>query len=213
MSAATKFPVNIPVGYNITSAFLAVLQDQNGNNALIPISPSGAIEVTSSYGFSPVSLSSASITRPADTTAYSANDSLSNSTSAPTPLSFTGIFPNSGNDGYIVAARATVQGAAFAGALRLHLYTSSVTAVNDNSPFTLLFANRAIKIGYIDFLGFQYGGTGSDCSESYGVFSTGSYLPAVLATGTTIYGLVEVRTAFTPTSAQQFYFELKTQLS
>lgn len=41
MPVATNFPINIPTGYNITNAFLAVFQDQNGNPAVIPINPSG----------------------------------------------------------------------------------------------------------------------------------------------------------------------------
>lgn len=197
----------------VTTVAATAYNPADGQPKMIPVASDGGMIVSGYNGFSPIANVSATITRPSDTTAYSANDSVSNSTSAPTALSFSGIFPNSGNDGYLIAARATVQGSAFSGTLRLHLYSSTVSAINDNAAFTLLYSNRATKIGYIDFVGFQYGGSGSDCSEAYGVFSTGSYLPVALSTGTTIYGLIEARSAFTPTSAQQFFFELKAQLS
>ncbi len=45
---------------------------------------------------------SASFTRPADTTAYAANDAIADSTSAPTLLSFANCANANGGQGYIV---------------------------------------------------------------------------------------------------------------
>ena len=48
---------------------------------------------------------SVSFTRPADTTAYAANDAIADSTSAPTLLSFADCANANGGQGYIVKTR------------------------------------------------------------------------------------------------------------
>lgn len=163
-------------------------------------------------GISPISISTGTITRPSDTTAYAASDSVSNSTSAPALIEFQNILPNQGGDGVIMAARGFVQGSAFNTTLRLHLYkVNTVTPINDNAAFTLLWANRANRVGFIDFTGWQTGGSGSDAAACV---VSGINLPIGLdAANTSLWGAVETRAAFTPTSAQQFFFSLKTVVS
>lgn len=164
-------------------------------------------------GFLPLSISEVTLTRPADTTAYAANDAVSNSTSAPALLQFSNVLPLAGADGLIVAARCMTNQSTFTGSLRLHLFkTSAPTPINDNSPQTVLWANRAVRIGYIDFAGFTTGGTGSDCAITLGTFpGSGNALPVELDSGqTSLWGMVETRGAFTPASGQQFFFALKT---
>ena len=151
-------------------------------------------------------LTTASFTRPSDTTAYAAQDVVSNSTSAPSVLTFSAAAQTSGGTGLILSARHLKSSATTTGATyRLHLYRVAPTAINDNSPFTLLFANRANRIGFIDF-NHQTGGTGSDASNALTTFVN---LPFVCdAASANIFGILTVTSAYTPTSAEQHFIEL-----
>lgn len=173
----------------------------------VPAFPGGTV---------PLDLSVAEFTRPANTTDYAAADVVSNSTSAPVLLEFADLLPVAGAAGIILAARAFTNVTAFATPLRLHLYKADdVTPINDNAAFTLLYANRAKRVGYIDFGGWQTGGSGSDAAGAFGSFpGSGSGLPVELAEGeTSLWGVVETRGIFTPASAQQFFFSLKACLA
>jgi hypothetical protein len=160
-----------------------------------------------------MSVCTATLTRPADTAAYAALDAVSNSTSAPVPLTFTDIAPvvgGNGGSGYIVKARMMTDQATFTGRIRLHLYTASPTAINDNAAHTMLWANRANRIGSIDFPAAATEGSGSNAAFAIATPGTGNIALAFkCATGDqSLYGLVETRDIFTPASGQNFYFEL-----
>src|SRR3972149_9950999 len=99
----------------------------------------------------------ASSTRPANTTLYTANDAMAESTSAPTALTF-GPASDARANGWLVGARCV--DAVYATTLpqlRLFLFNASPTAVNDNSPFTLSDANLRTCIGFLDFTTFTAG--------------------------------------------------------
>jgi hypothetical protein len=166
--------------------------------------------------FSKVAISTATLTRPANTTAYSANAVINTATSGATITSFTSVLPVTGADGYIVAVRALTNVNSFATAVRLHFFKATPTAsVQDAAQFTLLNADFDNRVGYVDLSGWTSGGTGSDASVCFGSFpGSGSSLPLELASGsTTLYAILEARAAFTPTSGQVFKFSLKTQLA
>lgn len=150
---------------------------------------------------------SASFTRPANTTPYAAEDVVSNSTSAPTLLTFAGAARSNGGSGLILSARHLKNSTTTSGATyRLHLYSdNTVSAINDNAQFRLLFANRAKRIGFIDF-NHGTGGTGSDATNALTTFVN---LPFVCeAASTALYGTLTVTGAYTPTSGEQHYIEL-----
>jgi hypothetical protein len=152
-------------------------------------------------------ITTASFTRPADTTAYAAQDVVSNSTSAPTLLTFSGAGRAVGGTGLILSARHMKNSTSTSGATyRLVLYkVSTITPINDNSPFTMLYANRANRIGFIDF-SHTAAGTGSDSTAALTTFVN---LPFVCdAAATAIYGILTVTSAYTPTSAEQHFIEL-----
>jgi hypothetical protein len=152
-------------------------------------------------------ITSASFTRPSDTTAYAAQDVVSNSTTAPALLTFSSAARTNGGSGVIMSARHMKNSTTTTGATyRLHLYkVSSITAINDNAQFTMLYANRANRIGFIDF-NHVSGGTGSDAS---GALSTFVNLPFVCdAAAGAIYGILTVTSAYTPTSGEQHFIEL-----
>jgi len=147
----------------------------------------------------------ASFARPADTTAYAINDAVANSTSAPTILTFANAGRVIGGSGYIVKAELCTDQAACVAAFRLHLFTTSVTPCNDNAAYTALYANRASRVGYIDFPAVSQEGSGSTSAFALWL---GQLLYVCDASATSLYGLLETKTAFTPASAQNFNIKL-----
>lgn len=152
-------------------------------------------------------LVSTSFTRPADTTLYTTKDVISNSTSAPTILTFSGAGLQNGGSGYIVKARLSTDLSTFTGVLRLWLFHTTITMINDNAPFTLLYTNKDKRVGCIDFTVAGTEGSGSDSVEA------AYYGPPIAykcASGdTALYGILEDITAFTPASGQGFFIELE----
>lgn len=150
---------------------------------------------------------SANFTRPADTTAYAAQDVVSNSTTAPSLLTFSGVGRVNGGSGVILSARHLKSGTTTTGAtFRLHLYTvNTVSLINDNAPHAMLYASRASRVGFIDFT-HSVAGTGSDCTNALATFVN---LPYVCDAATTaLYGRLVVTSAYTPTSGEQHFIEL-----
>ena len=143
--------------------------------------------------------------RPADTTPYAAQDAVSNSTSAPTLVQFSGAARANGGSGLVLSARHLKTGTALAN-YRLHLYRSNaVSAVNDNAPFPLLFANRGNRIGFVDF-NHATGGTGSDSTNALTPFVN---LPFVCDAGTSsLFGILTTLSSYTPASGEQHFIEL-----
>lgn len=146
----------------------------------------------------------AEFTRPADTTAYAANDAVANSTSAPTILTFADVARVAGGSAYIVKAELCTDQAACVAAFRLHLFTTSVTPINDNAAHTSLWATRASRVGYIDFPAVAQEGSGS--TSAFALW-TGQLLAVTGATAN-LFGLLQTKSAFTPASAQNFSIRL-----
>lgn len=144
------------------------------------------------------------ITRPADTNVYAANDIVSNSTSSPTIITFSDAAAVIGGSGFVNKGRILIDSAtALLGTIfRLHLYHTAPTAINDNSPFTLLYANAGNRIGYIDFPALETGGTGSNASSALWIdLPIGFKCPD---NSKDLFGLLMVKTAGSaPSSAQK----------
>lgn len=144
-------------------------------------------------------------TRPADTTAYAANDVVGDAT----VWTFATLARISAGSGYVVKARLITDNNAVTARFRLHLFASSVVAIADNSPYTALWAQRADRLGYIDFAAMNTEGTGSTSASS---LNATVRLPYVCGANLrTIYGILETLDAFTPTSAQNFFIELTSE--
>lgn len=144
-------------------------------------------------------------TRPSNTTAYTAKDVISDSTSAPSAKILSDVVERAGYQGEIIKARLRTDSNAFTWRVRMHLYTSAPTQINDNSPFTLLYSTRTTHIGYIDFPAGGTEGSGSDASNSLN-----DVLGHGFVTGSTndLWYELETLDAFTPVSAQKFFVEL-----
>ncbi len=147
------------------------------------------------------------IARPTDTTPYAALDSVNTSTSAPTIITFTNAGRASGVTGYVTKVKILTNQSTNIAQLRLHLFnTNAPTLPNDNAAYAMMWADRAIYLGFIDLPPFATEGTGSDCARTE---ISGNLLAFKCASADrNLYGLLETLTVFTPANAQNFQIEL-----
>lgn len=156
---------------------------------------------------------SATVTRPANTTQYAANDLIANSASATavTAMEFTNVARYSGGSFSIRRARMTkddddVTAATF----RLHLFAADPFAtdpqVGDNG--TLVGALNATITDYLGSISFDmtaspdiYNTAGN---AAIGVPALGNEINAKLSSGTSIYGVLEATGTYTPASGEIF---------
>lgn len=152
---------------------------------------------------------SVEFTRPADTIAYSIKDAISNSTTAPTVLTFSGMGRALGSAGYINRIQILTTQVTCTAQLRLHLFNAAPTALADNSPYTTLWARRGSRVGTIDFPALSTQGAGSDASKTQWIDIPVFYVCA--AADNALYGMLSSLTAFTPDSGQMFYIALSAE--
>ena len=158
------------------------------------------------------------LTRPANTTAYTAGDAIASTTVAGdvTPLQFTAAI-EPGFVGYIVGAQLITDSATAFGEIRLHLFNTTPFAAAgfqaDNSALALTYTALTTGsagtlpnyIGWVDFTVFV--------AQSASAISVGTCNQTELffdcpSTSKIIFGLLEDRVAFTPASAQKFTIDL-----
>lgn len=151
---------------------------------------------TSPLGF-PVTVST-DITRPADTTAYAANDALSDSTSAPTTGGFTlsSIARKSGGSVLITDVIVTssndpatpLQGEIF-------LFNQAVTNINDNTAFAVSDSEIKTCVGRVGFALEDVGNNDFFHAQNLNILATCSG-------SANLRFLVRVKNAYTPASAE-----------
>ena len=143
-----------------------------------------------------------SFVRPADITAYASGDLVANSTTAGSviPLTFNVRNENIGSIVRRIRMRKTstsVSGSSF----RVHLYNSSPTVTNGDNGAWL-----STTSGYIGSFDVTIDKAFSDGAGGAGVANNGVDINLIYGT---VYGLVEARGAYTPTSAETFTVELE----
>lgn len=141
-------------------------------------------------------------TRPADTTAYTTGDAVTNSTSAPVPITLADAARVAAGGGKIINARLVKSstGAAASG-FRAYIYVATLTPPNDNAAFAIAIAQKATRVGYVDMTTVV---TGSNCVEFYGtpVYTNG--MPYSLPAGTSLFAVLSSLGSYTPASAEVF---------
>lgn len=143
-------------------------------------------------------LSLAQFTRPADTTAYAANDVVS--TLAGAVMEFTNAARFAGGGGTIEVVTLTksdddVTGAAF----DLYLFAAAPTAIADNAAFAITDAERLTLVGFVEFVAAdgRASSTGNEWTKST------LPLPFACASGSrSLYGMLVARGVYTPASAE-----------
>lgn len=147
----------------------------------------------------------ASFTRPANATQYTAGNVVS--TLAGALLQFQLMAGN----GQIMTAR-LVDGAnqATPGSFELYLFSAAPAVRADNAALALSAAEAATLIGVIPFVDTPYATNGGAGAAGNLTFCELSNLPFSIgpAGGFVIYGLLVVRNAYTPVSAETFAVQL-----
>ena len=146
--------------------------------------------------------SKAEFTRPNDVNQYGAGDIVSNSTAATTPLEFTNVARIVGGGVTIGAVKLCKNNTVVTNAnYRLWLYSATpATPPVDNAVFAQLWANRDLRVGWVDFSNPILG---SDCVTYQGVLSMLGPDPIIPA-DKSVFGLLQVTSAYIPT-AQEIY--------
>lgn len=158
-----------------------------------------------------ISKQSASFTRPANTTAYTAGDVVSNSTVASTLMKFNAAARFNGQGGYITKVRLFTDRKANVSQYRLYLFRTSEASVSvpvDNLPMTTIYADFLNRIGYIDLPAVK---DDADTTNSTGAYAESSITPFAFKCAPdddSVYGLLVDQTGQTPASGQAFMVEL-----
>ena len=151
----------------------------------------------------------ASVTRPADTTAYAAGDVLADSTSAPTVLTFPGVTKGA-NGGAVISQAMSVSNLADATKpdLELWIFDSAPAATNDNAAFAPSDAEMLNLVGVIPFAtaSFKVGGGNIVCDVQ-----TANVVVNTKGGVSDLYAVPVVRNIWTAGSAETLTFTLKVE--
>lgn len=177
---------------------------QFGTDGVTPAPALTSSDPGSVVGLSKVA--TATLTRPADTTAYASGDLIANSVTAGSvvPLSLTVARAND-TTGMVRKLRGSTSNVAWLGnTVRHHLFKLlPTTTVGDNGVFAgAVNGVASVHIGYADI---TYDQLFSDGVKGEGVPNVGSEFNFEPSTGTqNIFALLEARGAYAPASAQTF---------
>src|SRR6266576_780318 len=152
----------------------------------------------------------ATFTRPNDTTAYSANDVVTNSTTVGAAMQFAGGFPGSDKVDItrVLAQKSTATTTASDGVL--HLFARDPGVQNDNGAFSALAFSAAEPYGYLGSVAIAIFASkaGSSSVISENVLSTPLSLVHASALSGTIYGVFMLNGAYAPGANEVFQFTL-----
>lgn len=145
--------------------------------------------------------SKVSITRPADTTAYAANDVIGSSTSTTAAQTFNNI-GGTGRSVYITGSTLLIESnAVISGETSYTLNLYSITppsALADNAAFDLPAGDRAYFLGAIQL------GTPVDLGSTLYVESNGINKEIKVGSSTSIFGYLVTNGAYTPTASRVY---------
>ena len=155
-------------------------------------------------------------TRPADTTAYTAQDSVSDSTTVPTIRTFVerqNPHKTTNDIGLVMGGSYMVKSIQLTkstntttnASFDVYFYTSGVTANNDNAEHGISYANKIYRIGKTNMTLATSGTNQSDCAEKIEQDVNITFL----ALGTTIFARLVAAAAYTPASGEKFYCEVE----
>lgn len=196
-------------GQNPSKESRPVQTDADGR-VLVSLQTSAGADNTVKVGA--IANPSANFTRPNDTTAYAVGDLIANSTTAGSvaPMSFANIARVAAGAASIIKARLSKTSTGITGAsFLLHLYGASPTVTNgDNGAW--LSAQALTYLGAFEFslTNMKVFSDGVSCN---GITQTGYPITVDLASGTTVYGLLEARGAYAPGNAETFTITLEVE--
>lgn len=148
----------------------------------------------------------AELTRPADTTPYTAGDAVGALTELP------GCAAVAGGGGWVVGCRVETDKKSITPRLRVHLYNASTpTLAADNLPFKELYADAGNRLGSFDLpaMTTPTDTTGSDLSVAQATSLEHAFVCAALSTS--LWFALETLDGPTPASAEKFTLTLLCQ--
>lgn len=142
-------------------------------------------------------------TRPADTTAYTAGDVVSDSTSATTMQAIANAARISGGGGFIVGARLVTDKKSITPRIRAHVFnTNGATIAADNVAYKTLYADEGKKVGRIDLPAMT---TPTDTTNStISLAEDFTIRVPYVCTATSLYFVLEALDGFTPANGEKF---------
>lgn len=153
----------------------------------------------------------ASFTRPANTTQYAAGEAVTDSTSAPTVITFSNVVSSNGGAGSIVKVlMVDSANAATKGSFELWLFDTTFTPDNDNAVFTPTDAELATLIDVIP-LPSTFVGDATAGADGNAVYIGTLAEPIDFKckpTSSNLFGALVVRNAYTPVSGESFTIRL-----
>lgn len=147
-------------------------------------------------------------TRPNDATPYAVNDAINESASAGTVWTFTNALRKAGGGATIIYACLATDQVANVATYRMYFYGAAPTAINDNAELTLLYANLATYIGYIDFPALVKDSAASTAAK-FELSGALLHIPEGMAAGRDIIGTLKTTAIFTPATNQKYRTSLK----
>lgn len=149
----------------------------------------------------------ATFTRPADTTAYASGDLVANSTTAGSVVAMTLTVGRVAGGSFMLrrCKLATSSTSTTSASFRLHLFRSSPATITNGDNGAFSTSGTSDYIGAFDIIVDR---AFTDGAVGFGVPVVGNEMCVKLASGTAIYGLLEARAAYTPTSAGTFTITL-----
>lgn len=201
------FDIQIPANASSVGLMIACTQ---GTGYLYWQPVTRGSDVVAAIDGSPIGATVVSVTaqfsRPADTTAYTAGDVVSNSTTKTTLMAFPGL-SLAGRSATIVNALLETDNNAFPSAMTATFYTSpSVSVAVDNAAATTLWVNAPYYAGALTFNALA-GGTGTNTALVIASANLGiTFQP--FGSDTALYALLTDGTGSTPTSGQNFRMTL-----
>lgn len=151
----------------------------------------------------------ATFTRPANTTAYTAGDVVSDNASTTTPITLADVVEADGGSGNIVAARLSTNVVSLTPRIRVHLFNAATATVSaDNAARRETYANASLRLGYFDFAAMISGADTGNSDMSYAQNMALAVPIKAASTSTTIYAVLETLDGFTPASGQSFTLTL-----
>lgn len=149
---------------------------------------------------------SSNFNRPGGTVTYTVGYLIANNATAGsvTPLSWTFTRVAQGSS-YLIRARLVKSTTTLSGIFRVHFYTASPTCSNgDNGAW--LTNSASSYLGNVDISITQ---AFTDGAFGVGVSNVGSTIAQALASGSTVYGLIEARSAYAAGAAENFAVTLE----
>ncbi len=159
-------------------------------------------------------------TRPTNTTPYAAGDAISATVSDTATTVLRGLAVGRAaaaqNSGYITKIRLMTDQVACVARIRVHLYTLATptgAVVGDNVQMTLLYLNKAIRIGHVDLPAFATSTVSTNSTAAVSSDTTIRMAFRCVAGDVNIYYRLETLDIFTPANAQKFYLEATVEVN